>query len=153
MAGRLLVEEVLEDGGVEHSKTSDEEAGGDAFDRGEVDAALAEEGVDDIIEEGDEDDDGYGVEIPEKLWGQYNFACGGAQPCDVLNQIVGSAVELHASSDGAKISVNLRVAEPVEGEEEEYSACINGTGDFVDEFVIPSDLRRAFAISVVGYRR
>lgn len=76
---------------------------------------------------------------------------GGAQPCDVLDQIVRSAIELHASSDGAKISVDLRVAEPVEGEEEEYSAGVDSTGDFIDEFIIPCYLRGAFAISVVGY--
>lgn len=67
MAGRHLVEVVLEDGSVEHGEAGDEEAGSDALDGGEVDAALAEEGVEDVVEEGDEDDDGYGVEIPAKL--------------------------------------------------------------------------------------
>lgn len=73
------------------------------------------------------------------------------QRCDVLDQIVGSAVQLHASSNSAKISIDLRVAEPEEGEEEEYRAGVDGTGNFLNELVIPSNLRRAFAFSVVGY--
>jgi len=58
-----LVNEMLEDSGVEHGKTSDEEPGVDALDGTEVDALLAEEGVDDIVENGDHDDDGNGVQV------------------------------------------------------------------------------------------
>ena len=50
--------------GWERTKTSDEETGIDTFNWGEVDAPLAEEGVDDIIEDGNHDDDAYGVQVP-----------------------------------------------------------------------------------------
>ena len=63
MARGGLVNEMLEDGGVEHGKTSDEEPGVDALDGTEVDALLAEEGVDDIVEDGDHDDDGNRVQV------------------------------------------------------------------------------------------
>ena len=48
----------------ERTKTSDEETSIDTFNRCEVDALLAEEGVDDIIENGNHDDDTDRVKVP-----------------------------------------------------------------------------------------
>ena len=63
VAGRAPVDEGLEDRGPEHGEACDEEAGVDTFDGGEVDTAATEEGVDDFVEQGDEDDDGDGVQV------------------------------------------------------------------------------------------
>jgi len=48
----------------ERTKTSDEETSIDTLNRCEVDALLAEEGIDDIIENGNHDDDTDRVQVP-----------------------------------------------------------------------------------------
>ena len=63
LARRAPVDVGLEDGGVEHGETSDKETGVDTLDGCEVDTAATEEGVDELVEDGDEDDDGNGVQV------------------------------------------------------------------------------------------
>lgn len=90
VAGRGLVDVFLQDGGIKHGKTSDKETRVDTLNRSEVDTTLAEEGVDDVIEDRDEDDDGDRIQV--------------------LDEIVGRSVEGHASSNSSEITVDLRVA-------------------------------------------
>ena len=54
----LEVDVVLSDGGGDHGEGGQDEAGEDAFERGEGDAGFAEGGVDDPVHEWDEEDDG-----------------------------------------------------------------------------------------------
>lgn len=90
MTGRTLVNELLEDGGVEHGETSDDEAESDTLDGGEVDLPATEERVDTEIQDRDDDDDGDGVQV--------------------LDEIVRGTVEGHRGSDCAQVSVDLGVA-------------------------------------------
>lgn len=65
VAGRLLEQEVLENTGVHHGDTGDKETGEDALDGREVDLVAAQGGVDELVHDGDEDQDGDGVQVPE----------------------------------------------------------------------------------------
>ena len=118
-ARRALGDVGLEDGGVDHGETSDEEASIHTFDGGEVDVASAEEGVDQVVEDRDHDDDTDRVQV--------------------LDQVVGSSFEGHASSGGSQVSINLGVAEPEERHEEEDLAGLHGTSDLADELLVPGD--------------
>ena len=71
------VDFVLDDGGKGHGEGGEGEADGDAGDGVHGEAELAHEGVEEFVEEGDEDYDNDGV--------------------DVLHFVVGHAVELHAA--------------------------------------------------------
>ncbi len=46
------------------TKASDEETGVDTLDGGEVNVTAAEEWVDDLVEDGNHDDDTDGVQVP-----------------------------------------------------------------------------------------
>lgn len=82
-AGGHLVDVVLHHGGGDHGHGGEAEAEGHALQRGEVDADLAEAWVHEAVQDGDHDDDGDGVEV--------------------LDQIVGGAVQLH----GRGLSIRL----------------------------------------------
>ena len=58
-----LVDVVLKDTRVDHRSTNDHEASRNALDGAEVDALPAKEGVNDVVEDGDEDDDRDWVQI------------------------------------------------------------------------------------------
>ena len=120
MARRLFVDELLENGCVQHRKSGDEETGVDALDGGEVDSHLPKAGVDDSVKDGDEDDDGDGVQV--------------------LNQVVGSPVQRHASGNSTQVTIDLRVAQPEEGEPAKDFAGFEGTSNFADELVVPCNL-------------
>jgi len=122
MTRRLFVDELLENGGVQHCKAGDEEAGVDALDGGELDSRLPESRVDDLVEDRDEND-------------------GGDGPYG-LNQVVWGSVQGHSGGDGAKITIDLGIAQPEEGEPAEHLASLDDTSDFTDELVIPGDPRR-----------
>lgn len=98
MAGRVGVDVLLEDCGVEHAKTSDEEAESDTLDGSEVNLAPAESRVDEEIENWNTNDE--------------------ADRVQVLDKIVRCTVERHAGGDGAQVVVDLRVAEVEEGQAE-----------------------------------
>lgn len=55
--------------GPDHGGGTGEETEGDLLEGAEVDAAAAEEGVEEQVAEGDEDDQGEGVEIGEDVVG------------------------------------------------------------------------------------
>jgi len=119
VARRLFENELLKDGGIQHGESGDEETGVDTLDGGEVDSELPETGVDEVVENGDEDDDGDGVQV--------------------LDQIVGGSVQGHTGSDGTQVTIDLGVAQPEEGEPTEHLASLEGTGDFANELVVPGD--------------
>jgi len=120
VARRLLEDELLKNGGIQHGETGDEETGVDTFDGSKVDPDLPETWVDEFVEDGDEDDDGDWVQV--------------------LDQIVGGPVQGHSGGDGAQVTVDLGVAQPVEGEPAEHLASLEGTGDFSNELVVPGDI-------------
>jgi hypothetical protein len=64
VARRALVDELLENGSVQHSKTSNKETSVDTLDRRVVDPQFAEAGIDKLIEDGDEDDERDRIQVP-----------------------------------------------------------------------------------------
>lgn len=75
VARASAVDEVLDNGCVGHGQGSDPEAESDTVDGREVDLELAHQRVDEAVQDGDEDDDGDGIEV--------------------LHEIVGNTVSLH----------------------------------------------------------
>lgn len=84
VAGPGDVDEVLDDGGVHHGQGGDDEAEGDTGDWPEGDVETAHEGVDQRFEDGDENDDGDGVEV--------------------LHEVVGDAVSFHLACLGDEVA-------------------------------------------------
>lgn len=119
VARRFLEDELLENCGIQHGKARDKETGIDTLDRGEIDSHPPESRVDDPIEDGDQDDDGDGVQV--------------------LDQVVGRSVQGHAGSDGTQVTIDLGVAQPVEREPTEDLAGFEGTSDFANELVVPGN--------------
>ena len=128
MARRLFENELLKNGGIQHGESGDEETGVDSLDGGEVDSKLPETGVDEVVEDWDEDDDGDGVQV--------------------LDQVVGGSVQGHTGSDGTQVTIDLGVAQPEEGEPTEHLASLEGTRDFTNELVVPSDIGRSGTLFV-----
>ena len=115
-----LVEVMLKNTCVDHRSTNDHETSRNALDRAEIDTPPAQEWVDDVVKDGDEDDDRDGVQV--------------------LDQIVGSAVESHGCSHCTVVAVNLRVAEPEDRGPQEDLACRDGTRHFADELIVPGEI-------------
>lgn len=82
-----MVDVVLDDGGPYHGGAADEEAGGDFADGCEADAGFAEGRVDEEVVEGDEYEEGEGVEVGE--------------------DVVGDAVALHDGCLGDEVVVDF----------------------------------------------
>jgi hypothetical protein len=95
VAGSGGVNEVLHDSGVDHAEGSEAESDRDTHDGTQLDASAAEDGVDDAVEQGGEDQDGDRVEV--------------------LHEIVGHAVALHLSGLGNEVGRELSVAHPEDG--------------------------------------
>lgn len=66
-ARALLVDVVLDDGGGDHGDGSEHETGEHALDGGEPNSLLAEEGVEEVIDDGNEDNQGDGVKVGDDL--------------------------------------------------------------------------------------
>ena len=86
------VDDVLDDGGVGEAEGGEDEADGDAGDGLELDARAAQGRVDEAVEDGDEDDDGDGVEV--------------------LHQVVRHAVAFHLRGLADEVGAELAVAYP-----------------------------------------
>ena len=117
MAWAHFVDIMLKDTRVDHRSTNDHEASRHALDGTEVDAFPAKEGVNHIVEDGDEDDDRDGVQV--------------------LDQVVGSAVERHSGSHGTVVAINLGVAEPKDRKPQEDLTCRDCSSHFSDELIVP----------------
>ena len=87
-----VVDVVLDDGCGDHCEGGEHEAEEHALDGGELDALLAEEGVEEVVDDGDEDDEGDGVEVSD--------------------DVVGDAVEGHGRGLGHEVVVHLVVGDP-----------------------------------------
>lgn len=110
------VDVVLHDGRGNHGEGRDEETDSHTLDGSKRNAELSEAGVEDVIDDGDHEDDGDGVEV--------------------LDNIVGNTVELEGGGLGGQVSGHLVVGEEEDGEEEEDLAGHETTADFVDPGVI-----------------
>lgn len=115
-AGAELVDVVLDDGGAYHGQGGEHEAEGHALDGGEADAGLAESRVQESIDDGDEDDEGDGVEVGD--------------------DVVGDAVERHGVGLRRQVAVHLVVGEPVERDPGEAGAGAEATSHLVDPGVV-----------------
>ena len=115
-ARRLLVDVSLYDRSPDHGHGAEEETDGDLLDRSESDAGLAESRVEEEVANGNEDDEREGIEV--------------------LEDIVGQAVELHRSSLRDQVVVELVVCEPVEREPEEHGAGGPTTSNLVDPCIV-----------------
>lgn len=89
----------LSDGGPDHGQSSEEESSGNPLNRGESDVPSTQEGVDDQVEDRNEDDKRDRV--------------------DVVDDIVRHVVQLHDGSLGGQVSGHLVVSQPVDGVEQE----------------------------------
>lgn len=121
--GALLVDVVLHDSGGNHGETRDQETDCHTLDRGEGNAHLAETGVDKVIDDGNHDDNGDGVQV--------------------LDDIVGDTVEDHGGGLGGQVTGHLVVGQVEDGEVEEDLAGHETTADFVNPGVIVGHPRRA----------
>lgn len=90
VTGRPNVDFMLEDGGESHRQRGQGKADGDTGHGVHGEAHPTKEGVDELVEDGDEDDDDDGV--------------------DVLHLVVGHAVQLHAARLAHKVRAELIVA-------------------------------------------
>lgn len=66
----------------------------------------------------------------------------------LLDEIVRGSVQLHGSSHGSEVTVDLGVAQPENGEEQEDRAGIASTRDLAHELIVPSDTGGDIAILV-----
>jgi hypothetical protein len=110
---------VLDDAGVNHGQRCDPESSYDAVDGREVNPVLAERGHEPLVDNGQEDDDGDGIEI--------------------LHQIVGNTVEAHLAGLGDEIVGEVTVDDPVNGVEGEDLAGNKSTFDLFDKVVVPHE--------------
>ena len=111
-AGALLVDVVLENGGPDHGATGNNVTGTDALQGSEVDFHLPQARVDELVHDGNEDDEREGVKV-----GQH---------------IVGDTTQLHGSSLRDQVVVELVIAEPVKRVPHEHSAGLEATANFVN---------------------
>lgn len=131
VAGSRAVDDVLNNGGVCEADGSEEETNGDAGNRLELDLELAEDGVDNHVQNRDEDNNRDGVEV--------------------LHQIVGHAVALHLTSLGNEVARELGVAHPEDGVEGKDLAGSERALQLLDEVVVPGD-RLGLSVSLAPGR-
>ena len=115
-ARRLHVDEVLDDRRDDHAHTPEGEPGCDPLDGREAPASPGHRWVDDLVEDGDEDQEREGVEV--------------------VDHVVGDAVEFHRAGLRDQIVCHLVVHEPVHGQEDEDTARRETAADLVDPRVV-----------------
>lgn len=119
VAGLGGVDDVLDNGGIGEAEGGEPEANGDAGNGTQLNAHLAEDGVDNAVEERGKEENGQGVKV--------------------LHKVVGHAVTLHLLGLGDKVGGELAVADPEDGVEDEDLAGAEGTLELVDKVVVPAD--------------
>lgn len=115
-AWRLPVDVLLHHGCGDHRERAEEEADTHSLDGGETDAELAEGRVNDVVHDGDHDDDGDGVQV--------------------LDDVVGDPVQLHGRRLGGQVTSHLVVGEVEERQEEEDLAGEQTTADLVNPGIV-----------------
>ena len=86
------VDVVLDDGGTDHGEGGEQETECDTLDGCELDAGLAERGVQEVVDNGDEDDERDGVQVGD--------------------DVVGDTVTLHSGGLGCQVAGHLVVRQP-----------------------------------------
>ena len=117
VAGSGLVDVVLNDAGVDHGERSNPETSYNTVDRRERNLVLAERRHEPLVDKGQEDDDGNGVEV--------------------LHEIVGDSVTTHLTSLSDEVVGEVAVYDPVDGVEAEDLASNESTLELIDKVVIP----------------
>lgn len=87
-AGSELVDVVLGHSGDDHAGACDCETSSDTLQRCEVETHAAEAGVDEPVENGDEDDQGEGVEVVDNVVGDTVESHGRGLGCEVVQHLV-----------------------------------------------------------------
>lgn len=111
-----LVDVVLRGGGREHCEHGHEEADRDTLERREVDADFAEGRVQKVVDKRNEDDQGQRVQI--------------------VDDVVGRAVQLHGGSLRGQVVRHLVVRQPVQRVEGEDLAGLEATADLVNPRIV-----------------
>lgn len=106
-----------------HGESRDDETDCHTLDGGEGDTQLAEAGVKKMINEGNHDDDGDGVQV--------------------LNDIIGNTVELHGGGLSGEVTSHLVVGQMEDGQVKEDLAGHQTTTDLIDPGIIISHPSRA----------
>lgn len=119
VTGTGLVDDVLNDGGVHEAESAEHETNGDTSDGLELNFELAKDGVNNHVENRDEDNDRDGIKV--------------------LHQIVGHAVAFHLTSLRNEVARELRVADPEDRVETENLASHKSTPQLVDEVIVPGN--------------
>lgn len=95
VARASIVDEALDDGGIAQAERDEDETQGDTGNGANVDAGLAEGGVDEHVKERGEDENGDGIEV--------------------LHEIVGHAVAVHLTSLSDEVGGELAISNPEDG--------------------------------------
>lgn len=95
VARTRIVDEALDDGGIPQAERDKDETHGDTGNGANIDASLAERGVDEKVKNRGEDEDGDGIKV--------------------LHEIVGHAVAAHLTSLGDEVGGELAVTNPEDG--------------------------------------
>lgn len=122
-AGALFINKMLHNRRRNHGESRDDETDCHTLDGGEGDTQLAEAGVKKMINEGNHDDDGDGVQV--------------------LNDIIGNTVELHGGGLSGEVTSHLVVGQMEDGQVKEDLAGHQATTDLIDPGIIISHPSRA----------
>lgn len=115
-AGTSLVDVVLDYCGGDHGKRGKQETERNALDWCEANASLAQRGVQELVDDGDEDDERDGVEVGDN--------------------VVGHTITGHGRSLGGQVVVHLVVGQPVQRNPGEARASTETTSDLIDPGVV-----------------
>ena len=112
-----LVNVVLDDASVDHGERGDPESGYDTVDRRERNLVLAERGHEPLVNDGQENDNGDGIEV--------------------LHQVVGNTVATHLTGLSDEVVGEVAVNNPVDWVESEDLASDESALNFIDKVVVP----------------
>lgn len=122
-AGAGLIHPPLHDRRDDAGNHGNDESTGDAADATKSDLVLAQQGVDDVAEKRDGDDDGQWVEVAE--------------------QVIWRSLGRHGGTLVRLDTANAAIVQVVDGEVEEDLAGVNRATDVIDELVVPVDFLAA----------
>lgn len=117
IAGTSSINEMLNNRSICHGNGGDDKAKTDSGDRTNLYSHLEKGGIEYLLHDWNEDNDGDGVEV--------------------LHKIVGDTVSLHLRSLCDKVAGELAIHNPVDGINGENLATNKSTLDLVDEMIIP----------------
>jgi hypothetical protein len=142
-ARACLVDEVLEDGGVEHSQRDDPESENDAVNGREWDLCLAQSRIYKTIQDGYHDDDGERIEVLHEIVGDavasHLIGCDGRRIwlAGILSTVQKGMVMYALLTLRNEVVRELTVAHPVDWVDAEHLAGDQSAFQLVDELVVP----------------